>query len=67
MASYQVCDNPECEMPTGIMPVEIEPNIFICQRCFRAMQTQVNAYDFADSPHKTVERKRRGKGLVLLR
>lgn len=53
-------------MPTGIMPVEVDPGVFFCQKCFRDQQQTVNAFDFADSPNKVVKR-RRGKGFVLIR
>lgn len=65
MALIQVCDNADCELPTGITPVEIEPDIFYCPRCFKAMQQELGALSFVDSPNKVV--RRRGKGLVHVR
>ena len=60
MALIQICDNPECELPTGLVPIEVEPNTFFCIRCFRRSIQETNAAEFQASPHQVSVRKNRG-------
>lgn len=65
MALIQVCDNPECEEPTGIMPVQIDEEHFLCQKCFRSLQADLLQISFITSPNKVKTKTRRSGSRIV--